>query len=77
MAWEVARQTRVCIRNGKVSGFPHALDRSWIPDILKYIINPDGNDYYIKKDKHYITIDGEVYIKYVQDENDSLYNPNI
>ena len=51
----------------------------WIdlhPRHIKIHNKSDGNDYYIKKDKHYITIDGEVYIKYVQDENDSLYNPS-
>ena len=55
----------------------YALDRCLDPDHIKIHNTDDGNDYYIKKDKHYITIDGEVYIKYLQDENDSPYYSHI
>ena len=31
------------------------------------------NNEYIKKDKHYKVIDGDVYIKFTKDENNNLY----
>lgn len=77
MAWEVTQDRPECVSwNGKRSWFPrmHWIDRT-PPNHIKVRNYPSGNDYYIKKDKHFTVIDGEIYIKYMQDENDSLYHP--
>lgn len=78
MAWEVPQDRPECISwNGKVSWFPrmHWIDRL-PPNHIKIYNKSNGNEYYIKKDKHFIVIDGETYIKYMQDENNGIYNPS-
>ena len=77
MAWEVKSDRPETVSwNGKVSWFPRMY---WIdkipPNHIKIKNYPSGKEYYIKKDKHFIEIDGEVYIKYREDENNNLYHP--
>tara|TARA_B100001057_G_scaffold491080_1_gene580584 strand:+ start:749 stop:1273 length:525 start_codon:yes stop_codon:yes gene_type:complete len=77
MAWEVkAERPETVSWNGKVSYFPRMFWADEIPpNHIKVRRHSDGLEYLIKKQKHYIENDGEVYIKYLEDENDKLHHP--
>ncbi len=78
MAWEVkADRPETVSWNGKVSYFPRM---HWIDEIptdhIKVCNYANGKEYHLKKEKHFIEIDGSVYIKYNQDENNNLHHPS-
>jgi len=78
MAWEVSQDRPECVSwNGQVSWFPrmHWIDRI-PPNHIKIYNYHEEKDYLIKKDKHYSVIDGEVYVRFQQDENDATYHPS-
>tara|TARA_B100000941_G_C28347162_1_gene469887 strand:+ start:33 stop:563 length:531 start_codon:yes stop_codon:yes gene_type:complete len=78
MAWEVTQDRPECVSwNGKVSWFPRMYWADVIPPNHIKVTNwPSGKEYYIKKEKHFTEIDGEVYIKFNEDENNKLYHPS-
>ena len=78
MAWEVQSKRPECVSwNGTVSWFPRMF---WVDDIppnhIKVCNWPSGKEYYIKKEKNYIEMNGEVYIKFNEDENSHLHHPS-
>ena len=77
MAWEVtANRPETVSWNGKVSYFPRMFWEDVIPPNHIKIRNPSsGLEYFIKKDRHFTEIDGEVYIKYMEDEETHLNHP--
>jgi len=77
MAWEVKSDRPETISwNGSVSYFPRM---HWIDEIpanhVKVYNYAEDKEYHIKKDKHYMIQDGEVYIKYNKDQQDNLHHP--
>jgi hypothetical protein len=78
MAWEVAQDRPECVSwNGKVSWFPRMYWLDIIPNnhikVFNYL---EGKEYLIKKDKHFSVIDGEINVKFKQDENSQIYHPS-
>lgn len=77
MAWEVRVDRPETVSwNGTVSYFPRM---HWLDEIpaghIKIYNYTEDKEYFIKKDKHYQVIDGEVFIKYNKDQQNNLYHP--
>jgi hypothetical protein len=77
MAWEVgADRPETVSWNGKVSYFPRM---HWLDEIpagyIKIYNYTEDKEFFIKKDKHYILQDNDVYVKFNKDTN-NLYHPS-
>jgi len=77
MAWEVTKNRPECVSwDGKIAYFPRMFWEDIVPKNYIKVYNHAEEKYYlIKEDKHYQVIDGDVYIKYKEEEKTKIYQP--
>ena len=77
MAWEVNKDRPECVCwNGKIAYFPRMV---WLdvipPKHIKIYNHKEDNEYLIEEEKHYKIYDGDVYIKYNEEEGTRVHQP--
>ena len=77
MAWEVTQNRSECVSwNGKLAYFPRMFWKDVIPKNYIKVYNYSEKKYYlIKEGTNYQVIKGEVYIKYNEEENTRVHQP--